>query len=221
MGWRGIGRWGPVPIDDDDGAEPYLPRSIDSLLAVLRRRDCRDAGAGADRDGDGDDGDEIGGTTPVPVPVPTLVDAETTDLGPRDEAPRLLVWAAGAARLISCSEARPGLVACLGFGCGPAGGTSWSGPALVGLFAPCSLLMGGWSSLTSNMNLRLAMMGGSSLSKWKSDQMPSWDYTALLDWQYKGREVAVDMGTNTRVTSPGPVRQYTRGCSSTRRTERV
>lgn len=47
------------------------------------------------------------GPAPVPAPVP-LPDVAAADLGPRDEAPRLLGWAAGAAWLISCSVARSG-----------------------------------------------------------------------------------------------------------------
>jgi hypothetical protein len=74
--------------------------------------DCRDVGA--DKDGDDEDGEEMEGAAPAPDRGLSSDVVGAADLGPRDEAPRLLVWAAGAAWLISCSVARPGLVACLG-----------------------------------------------------------------------------------------------------------
>ncbi|KAK4133808.1 hypothetical protein BT67DRAFT_44542 [Trichocladium antarcticum] len=114
---------------------------------------------------------------PAPVTVPGFGVVAAADLEPRDEAPCLLVWAGGgggggggggAAWLISCLVAESGLVACLGYAGGLAG-ASWTWLALAGLFAALPSLMGERSSLTSIMNLRLAMTGGSSLSNWKSD----------------------------------------------------
>lgn len=71
-------------------------------MVLGRRVDCRDVGA--DKEGDDDENDnEMGAavSAPTPTPIPIPNDVVATDLRPRDEAPRLLVWAAGAARLIS------------------------------------------------------------------------------------------------------------------------
>ena len=157
----------PPPTEDDEGTEPYRDRpSIESVLAVLRRRDVDGRAVDADRDGEEEDG--LGS-----VPEVGAVD---DGLGPRKEAPRRLVWPAGTARLISCSGmARPGLLAWSGSGCGLEGGGSWRGPALAGLSGPLSLLLRGgrpsvWlSSLTSIIKLRLAMTGGTSLLEMEVD----------------------------------------------------
>ena len=151
--------------------------------------------------------------TPIPVLgcVPE-VGAVDDDLGPREEAPRLLIWPAGTARLISCSGmARPGLLAWFGSGCGLKGGGSWRGPALAGLFGPLSLLLRGgrpsvWlSSLTSIIKLRLAMTGGSSLLEMEvrrqvGTAQPCWTAETSGErlQQSKG-----EGGTNTRGTKSG------------------
>lgn len=183
VGCKGMGLWGPPPVDDE-AADPYPGRSIESLLVVLRRRaDGLVVGTGKD-DGEVEGEDEMAAagaapapasiSAPVPVPVPVLDVDAAADLGPREEGPRRLGWAAGAGWLISFSVARSGLLTCRGFACRLVSGFS-SGPALAGLLGPLSLLLWGgrpsavWWSSTSIIKLRLAMMGDSGLSNWKPD----------------------------------------------------
>ncbi len=136
--WRGIGLWRlPKPIEDDEGGGAYRGRSIiESALVVLRKRDdCRGV-ADADRVGDVEAADGVAGVMAtvteaavlVPAPGSCVPDIATAgdDLEPRNEAPPPLVRpAAGTAGLISCSAlAGPGVLACLGSGCGLEGGAS-------------------------------------------------------------------------------------------------
>lgn len=164
-GWRCIGLCGPALIDADGTVvpEPYGARSIELVPVVLRPRvaDCLVFAVDGDKGKDGEeDENEVAMAAPIPVPaagspVPGLDTGPATtaaatvsvagvgaaELEPRDEAPRLSVWA-GAAWLISFSRARPGLMVCLGSGCGLADG-SWTRPALAELSAGLSLLLWG------------------------------------------------------------------------------
>jgi len=75
----------PGPIDDDEAADPYPPWSIESLLAVLRRRAealVDAAAADTDRDEDEDDKEEMAADEDEVVVV--------GNFGPRVETPRLL-----------------------------------------------------------------------------------------------------------------------------------
>lgn len=197
-----MGLCGPPGIDDGEAAEPYRDRSIESLLVVLRRRvDLRVV----DPDRGGEDGVEGEAVVMVldPVPISTwAIDAAAAAAGPRprDEVPRRLVGPTGAAWLISCSAvAGPGSLTYLGFASG-LGGVSWNGPALVKLFAALALLLrgddrvgGGWSSLTSIIKLRLAMIGDRRTLKMEvrcqvGSTQPCWTGET-------NGEVAVSMGT--------------------------
>lgn len=158
-----MGLCGPLGIDDGEAAELYRDRSIESLLVVLRWRfDLRVV----DPDRGGEDGfeDDVVVMSCVPGPISTCADA-AAEPRPRDEVPRRLVEPTGAAWLISCwVVAGPGSVTCFGLASG-LGVVSWSGAALVKFLAALALLLrgdrapGGWSSLTSIIKLRLAMMG--------------------------------------------------------------
>jgi hypothetical protein len=171
-----MGLCGPPGIDDGEAAEAYRGRSIESLLVMLRWRvDLRVVDP--DRGGeDGVEGEAVMLLVCVPGPISTWAVAAAAGPGPRDEVPRRLVGPTGTAWLIYCSVvAGPGSMTCFGFTSG-LGGVSWSGPALVKWFAALALLLrgdrvlGGWSSLTSIIKLRLAMIGETGgPSKWKSD----------------------------------------------------